>query len=652
MTTLKESLLYAFWRVCGLVCFHRDMINARYQQTEPAVLIATTALVTYVGQRALRRLIYGEGFVPNVRRGLLASLRNLPIVRNYVHEQLDKIAVDVERSLNKCYAHCTFVLELPDKGWTPETILERMAENDSLSHVEWKKGVVSGAIYTEHDPKLEGLMVSVYERHLRSNPLHSDVFVGVRKMESEVIRWCCNLFHGGPESCGSVAPCFFGLTAMTTICDDGNAYFLPPHGILEPGKTDNLPTRVTSPAATEYKEQRDMNRLRGHGTRPANSMAKPLLLLLQVAPCFFGLTAMTTNCDDRNAYFLPPHGILEPGKTDNLPTRVTSPAAMEYKEQRDMNRLRGHGTRPADSMAKPLLLLLQVGYRNEIASCRSDDLCLLILPCPRRCYCIIVDFWSAVMMLVMSGDVEENPGPATTQELLQTILENQAKSERDLNAIRDQISEVNVKTDKLTSSLALIHEMNLRIDILEATVRQQAERLVEYENRSRRNNLLVFGLAEKSIESESDLMVSVVDKIFKEKLDVEVKTIERIHRMGKVQPGKVRPVIMKFYDYREKERVMKNCPKLKGSPISISNDYASETVEVRRKLWQSAAAERDSGMKVSLNHDKLYTWDQNKNERCVISNSKGKRDGRAAPATRSNAASTSNTSPSTSAPKS
>ncbi|XP_075740659.1 sphingosine-1-phosphate lyase isoform X10 [Rhipicephalus microplus] len=204
MTTLKESLLYAFWRVCGLVCFHRDMINARYQQTEPAVLIATTALVTYVGQRALRRLIYGEGFVPNVRRGLLASLRNLPIVRNYVHEQLDKIAVDVERSLNKCYAHCTFVLELPDKGWTPETILERMAENDSLSHVEWKKGVVSGAIYTEHDPKLEGLMVSVYERHLRSNPLHSDVFVGVRKMESEVIRWCCNLFHGGPESCGSM----------------------------------------------------------------------------------------------------------------------------------------------------------------------------------------------------------------------------------------------------------------------------------------------------------------------------------------------------------------------------------------------------------------------------------------------------------------
>ncbi|XP_075732745.1 uncharacterized protein LOC119162123 [Rhipicephalus microplus] len=214
---------------------------------------------------------------------------------------------------------------------------------------------------------------------------------------------------------------------------------------------------------------------------------------------------MTTNCDDGNAYFLPPHGILEPGNADNLPTRWRAP---------------------------------------EISTT-----------------------WG---------------------------------------------------------SLTCIHETNLRIDTLEATVRQQAERLVDYENRSRIHNLLVFGLAEKSIESESDLMVSVVDKIFKEKLDVEVKTIERIHRMGKVQPGKVRPVIMRLYDYREKERVMKNCPRLKGSSISISNDYASETVEVRRKLWQSAAAERDSGLKISLNHDKLkinnklYTWDQNKNERCAI----------------------------------
>lgn len=86
-----------------------------------------------------------------------------------------------------------------------EEILTEMARNDSMCKLEWKKGCVSGAIYSENDERLETMMTQVFQAHLRSNPLHSDVFLGVRKMEAELIRWCCNLFHGGPESCGSVS---------------------------------------------------------------------------------------------------------------------------------------------------------------------------------------------------------------------------------------------------------------------------------------------------------------------------------------------------------------------------------------------------------------------------------------------------------------
>lgn len=48
------------------------------------------------------------------------------------------------------------------------------------------------------------------------------------------------------------------------------------------------------------------------------------------------------------------------------------------------------------------------------------------------------------------------------------------------------------------------------------------------------------------------------------------------------------------------------------------------TVEVRKKLWQSSASERAAGGKVKLLHDKLkignriYVWDQEKNERCLF----------------------------------
>lgn len=234
-----------------------------------------------------------------------------------------------------------------------------------------------------------------------------------------------------------------------------------------------------------------------------------------------------------------------------------------------------------------------------------------------------------VLLLIMSGDIEENPGP-TTAQLLQMILDNQAKADSGLNDIKAQICELNAKTDRLSSALDVIQEMKTRIDALETTVRLQAKKLVEYENRSRRNNLLVFGIKESASETDTDLKEAVMKKVFQDKLGVEIKTLERIHRLGRIKKGKSRPVIMRFYDYKEKEHVMKNCYKLKGSSYSVSNDYAPETVEIRKQLWESAASERANGVKVSLSHEKLkikdkcYIWDQTRGERREIPQSRDK----------------------------
>ena len=49
------------------------------------------------------------------------------------------------------------------------------------------------------------LVVEVYAEFAWTNPLHPDVFPDVRKMEAEVVRMSCNLFHGDPvTSCGTV----------------------------------------------------------------------------------------------------------------------------------------------------------------------------------------------------------------------------------------------------------------------------------------------------------------------------------------------------------------------------------------------------------------------------------------------------------------
>lgn len=73
---------------------------------------------------------------------------------------------------------------------------------------DWKKGFVSGAVYYS-DENLIDLLTKVYGIASYTNPLHSDVFPGVCKMEAEVVRICANLFNGGPDACGTVSVCIY-----------------------------------------------------------------------------------------------------------------------------------------------------------------------------------------------------------------------------------------------------------------------------------------------------------------------------------------------------------------------------------------------------------------------------------------------------------
>lgn len=57
-----------------------------------------------------------------------------------------------------------------------------------------------------------------------------------------------------------------------------------------------------------------------------------------------------------------------------------------------------------------------------------------------------------------------------------------------------------------------------------------------------------------------------------------VDTVERIHILGQKCLGKVRPVIIRFLDYNEKN-LFGDCNKVKGSDYSLSNDYPQPTLQ-------------------------------------------------------------------------
>lgn len=67
------------------------------------------------------------------------------------------------------------------------------------------EGRMSGGAFSGKKEGFTELLTEVYGLYALSNPLHSDIFPGVRKMEAEVVRMTLDIFHGDKEACGCVS---------------------------------------------------------------------------------------------------------------------------------------------------------------------------------------------------------------------------------------------------------------------------------------------------------------------------------------------------------------------------------------------------------------------------------------------------------------
>ena len=123
-----------------------------------------------------------------------------------------------------------------------------------------------------------------------------------------------------------------------------------------------------------------------------------------------------------------------------------------------------------------------------------------------------------------------------------------------------------------------------RIDVLEDMNKHLQEDLNELNRRlnkvqnkandneqySRRNNLRIYGIAEKQIENCYD----EVTKFCNEELGVSIERneIDRAHRVGKPSDTNSRAIIVKLKSYHTKLSIMKNKAKLRGKPLFINED--------------------------------------------------------------------------------
>lgn len=242
----------------------------------------------------------------------------------------------------------------------------------------------------------------------------------------------------------------------------------------------------------------------------------------------------------------------------------------------------------------------------------------------------------------MSADkLTEINYPRQTSEwgrtLIDTLNAHQAQVQEQIQSINDNVNdkfenfEKHIDEIKTTAVTALrLAEQNkkdideirdylhFKCDQLSSENKLLKQRTNKLENYSRRNNVVIKGIAEPQHETKQDCE----DKI-RHFLTTQLKLNEdtvrnmkfvRVHRLGSYQKGRFigtkpnRPIIVRFRDYADKSMVWAARSNISNDSLFISENFSAETEYNRKKLYiiyKYAKSLEKYKMKISLNGDNL-----------------------------------------------
>ncbi|XP_077486716.1 uncharacterized protein LOC144098020 [Amblyomma americanum] len=285
----------------------------------------------------------------------------------------------------------------------------------------------------------------------------------------------------------------------------------------------------------------------------------------------------------------------------------------------------------------------QVSSVTSLYAKKSNDVCLLLFPCPGVLLCVFSECFDIVnQLLALSGDVELNPGPNTRHQvqdslpdvqskqledmfaILETLNTRSAKMQldqkafiksiddlknsqlklEDLSEMNERLTNVERKTVTIDETEKEVHPFQQLVDQLSSENSQLRARLPELEDRQRRDNLLFYGMPDAQSESwaqSEEKLVKVLSSCL-EILSSEI-LIDRAHRLGGFASEKCRPIIAKFSSFKVKQRILLNCSKLKDEKITLSEDFSLATRHARKQL---VGFGKSQPLTFKLRFNKLY----------------------------------------------
>ncbi|KAL8693277.1 MAG: hypothetical protein Q9218_001878 [Villophora microphyllina] len=167
----------------------------------------------------------------SLRRISYALFLRAPGIRSKVQLQVSEAIFNLEKKLVPQGPGVSRYLTLPKEGWTEQQIKAELESLGGMKHKRWEDGRVSGAVY-HGGTELVKLQSDAFERFMVANPIHPDVFPGVRKMEAEIVAMVLDLFKAPPGAAGVTTS--GGTESILMACLSARQKAYAERGVTEP----------------------------------------------------------------------------------------------------------------------------------------------------------------------------------------------------------------------------------------------------------------------------------------------------------------------------------------------------------------------------------------------------------------------------------
>lgn len=100
-----------------------------------------------------------------------------------------------------------------------------------MDHTRWEDGLVSGVVYHGGDT-LTKIQTEAFAKFTMANPIHPDVFPGVRKMEAEIVAMTLAMFNAPNGAAGATTS--GGTESILMACFSARQKAYKERNITEP----------------------------------------------------------------------------------------------------------------------------------------------------------------------------------------------------------------------------------------------------------------------------------------------------------------------------------------------------------------------------------------------------------------------------------